>query len=190
MIEKAAKENILTTAMDMLREMPMQQVTIREIAKRAKVNIAAVSYYFSSKESLLAQALDTIIQTRMTQWVSQLVDQRQPTQTDLINFLLMLHQACVDQPDFAKTRVYSSLSSQSINQANLSIYTALFSLLRHLYPTRDESQLRLQTSLFFSSLVALSCSSQEMSAYTGMALTQKEALEEYVRQLIKLILPS
>lgn len=187
MLVKASKEAILITTMAMLREMPMQQVTIREIAKRAQVNIAAISYYFSTKEALFSEALDNIIQTSLAEWVSQHLDLNRPSEADLSRFLIMLHQACVDQPDFAKTRVYSSLTSQTLNGANLTIYTLLFTLLKNLYPSLSESPCRLRTSLLFSSLVALSCSPQEMSTFTGMTLTEQESLEQYVQQLIELI---
>lgn len=48
---------LLQAAVEVFAELGFRDATVREICKRAHVNIASVNYYFRSKESLYEQAL-------------------------------------------------------------------------------------------------------------------------------------
>ncbi|KYF58049.1 AcrR family transcriptional regulator [Sorangium cellulosum] len=52
------RQRLLAAAIDQIEKHGVGQVTVRKIAAAAGVNIAAVNYYFRSKEALLAAALD------------------------------------------------------------------------------------------------------------------------------------
>jgi AcrR family transcriptional regulator len=54
--EASAKDRILKTAIQLLFKTPPENLTTREIAKEAKVNVAAIHYYFQTKENLIAEA--------------------------------------------------------------------------------------------------------------------------------------
>jgi AcrR family transcriptional regulator len=54
--EASAKERILKTAIQLLFKTPPENLTTREIAKEAGVNVAAIHYYFQTKENLIAEA--------------------------------------------------------------------------------------------------------------------------------------
>lgn len=49
---RAARDQILRAAKELFAERGFRDTTVREIAKRAGVNGAAINYYFTSKESL------------------------------------------------------------------------------------------------------------------------------------------
>ena len=51
---RAAKERILRAARELFAENGFRDTTVRDIAKRAGVNGAAINYYFASKEALYA----------------------------------------------------------------------------------------------------------------------------------------
>ena len=63
----SAYERILVAAIDSLEEYGVNGATTRIIAERADVNIASVNYYFRSKENLLSQAAETIL-NRIFDW--------------------------------------------------------------------------------------------------------------------------
>lgn len=50
------KEKLIETVLQLLTVKSAHLLTIREIAKTANVNSAAISYYFGSKENLIAEA--------------------------------------------------------------------------------------------------------------------------------------
>ncbi|MGK3992467.1 TetR/AcrR family transcriptional regulator [Sorangium sp. So ce1024] len=56
------RQRLVAAAIDQIEKHGVGQVTVRKIAAAAGVNIAAVNYYFRSKEALLAAALDGSIQ--------------------------------------------------------------------------------------------------------------------------------
>ena len=57
-IPEGTRERLLVVARDVFSEHGFQGATVREICRRAEVNLAAVNYHFSSKEALFAAALD------------------------------------------------------------------------------------------------------------------------------------
>lgn len=52
------RERLLTVAREVFSELGFQGATVREICRRAEVNLAAVNYHFNSKEALFAASLD------------------------------------------------------------------------------------------------------------------------------------
>ncbi len=57
--ETSTKERILQTAIRLLFSTPLENLTTREIAREAGVNVAAIHYYFQTKENLVAEAYAT-----------------------------------------------------------------------------------------------------------------------------------
>lgn len=55
---ESTRERLLVVARAVFSEHGFQGATVREICRRAEVNLAAVNYHFSSKEALFAAALD------------------------------------------------------------------------------------------------------------------------------------
>lgn len=51
------RERLLHAAREVFSQYGFQGATVREICRRAEANVAAVSYHFGSKDSLLAEAL-------------------------------------------------------------------------------------------------------------------------------------
>ncbi|MFY2563204.1 TetR/AcrR family transcriptional regulator [Corallococcus terminator] len=60
--EQDARERILRATIICLERDGLDATGIREIAREAQVNSAAISYYFRSKERLLAQALEATLE--------------------------------------------------------------------------------------------------------------------------------
>ena len=55
---ESTRERLLIVAREVFSEQGFQGATVREICRRAEVNLAAVNYHFSSKEALFGAALD------------------------------------------------------------------------------------------------------------------------------------
>jgi TetR/AcrR family transcriptional regulator, regulator of cefoperazone and chloramphenicol sensitivity len=66
-LEKAEKlrdptrERILDAALDLFGERGLTGATVRDIAARAKVNVAAISYHFGGKEELYRAVAETVV---------------------------------------------------------------------------------------------------------------------------------
>ncbi|MGI6701161.1 MAG: TetR/AcrR family transcriptional regulator [Christensenellales bacterium] len=60
--EASAKDKIFQAAMELVTKgKTEQQITTREIASKAGVNLALVNYYYQSKENLLSQVVGTMM---------------------------------------------------------------------------------------------------------------------------------
>ena len=51
------KLRILEATQELIRERGFENASVREIAKRASVNVASINYYFSKKENLMGEIL-------------------------------------------------------------------------------------------------------------------------------------
>lgn len=69
------KEKMVAITARILREEGFKAATVRTIAKEANVNIAAVRYYFGSKEELIGAALEYMM-SALENVVSVLDDSR------------------------------------------------------------------------------------------------------------------
>jgi len=56
--EKGTKARILDVAEEMFAEQGLDRVSIRDITRQARVNLAAINYHFGSKEDLIAAVFE------------------------------------------------------------------------------------------------------------------------------------
>lgn len=56
----STKEKILKVTREIIAEEGFQNITIRKIANKAGVNVAAVNYYFGSKDAVINETLKTV----------------------------------------------------------------------------------------------------------------------------------
>lgn len=68
----ATPQRILQSSIQLFADHGFDQVTVRDIAERAKVNHAAISYYFGTKEQLIRHAIATVIAPLNAQRISAL----------------------------------------------------------------------------------------------------------------------
>ena len=91
------KEVILQVTLDMIKEEGFDKITIRKIAKAARVNIAMINYYFGSKENLMSQAIAVILENIKDAF--KLLDETQkPPVIRLRGFLTQYAITCLQNP--------------------------------------------------------------------------------------------
>lgn len=59
--ENGTKETILNITVDLINNCEISKITVRNVARLAHVNIAAINYHFGTKENLLDEALKRIL---------------------------------------------------------------------------------------------------------------------------------
>ena len=62
MKKESTKEKLLKVASALFSQKSFSDLTTREIANKAKVNLSAIKYYFSSKENLFIETLTLLLQ--------------------------------------------------------------------------------------------------------------------------------
>jgi AcrR family transcriptional regulator len=74
MNESTTRGRILSATMELLHRRAMPDISIREIASLADVNIASINYHFNSKETLFSEALERITILGHDEWVRCNID--------------------------------------------------------------------------------------------------------------------
>lgn len=136
--ESTAKEKIFQAAMELVTEGKTdQQITTREIASKAGVNLALVNYHYQSKENLLSQ----VVGTMMGEIIEQ-SNQNYHTDTDahtrLRNMLLATADAAFNYRNICEIAISLELKSGCGNSCKLVI-----PLLKEILTECDESDLNI-----------------------------------------------
>ncbi|OHD55722.1 MAG: hypothetical protein A2Y33_13860 [Spirochaetes bacterium GWF1_51_8] len=63
MKREKTKDKIIKSTLQIMSKDGVHSITVRKIATAAKVNIAAINYYFGSKESLIQESLKSFMET-------------------------------------------------------------------------------------------------------------------------------
>jgi len=74
---EGARERILQSALDLFGERGLNGATVRDIAARAKVNVAAISYHFGGKDELYREVAGMVIgsiERRIRQRIGHLIE--------------------------------------------------------------------------------------------------------------------
>lgn len=103
------KEFIKQTALNLFAKNGFEGTTVREIAKQAKVNLAMISYYFSSKEHLLEEIINEKL-SEIKILNTEIINAKS-TEDSLKNIIKLLLQKRIKNQDFFNL-LHSELSIQ------------------------------------------------------------------------------
>jgi len=136
--EANAKEKILQATIKLVTSgKTEQQITIREIASKAGVNLALVNYHYQSKENLLSQVVGTMMGDIIEKFI-----QDECANTDaslrLRNMLLATADAAFKYRNISKIAISLELKSGCENSCKMVI-----PLLREIFYERSESDLNI-----------------------------------------------
>ena len=95
----ATRERILEAALDLFGERGLTGTTVRDIAQRAKVNVAAISYHFGGKDELYRAVATSVIgsiEARVRDRIAPLLDKPPATAAAALKALQDLAETIVD----------------------------------------------------------------------------------------------
>jgi AcrR family transcriptional regulator len=136
--EASAKKKILHAAIELISEGKNErQITMRQIALRAGVNLALVNYYFQTKDNLLSQAvgimMDDIIEKTAKDGYTDA-----DAQKSLRDMLLTTADAAFKHRNISAIAISAELKSNCENSCKL-----VKPLLKDILPECSESDLRI-----------------------------------------------
>jgi len=97
----STKEKIIKVTMEIIAAEGFQNVTVRKITSRAGVNLAAVNYYFGSKDAVINEALITVT-LQLKNAFLHLKDEKFEPQARLALFLKDYAEVLFKYPDIIK----------------------------------------------------------------------------------------
>lgn len=98
------KEQIIQTALEIIGREGIHKITTREVAKRAKMNNAALNYHFGTKDNLIRQAMDVFIGRLSSAYTLLQEEDMEPGERVLV-FLKRFAELSVMYPGVTKSLV-------------------------------------------------------------------------------------
>lgn len=187
--EQAARERILRATINCIERDGLDATGIREIAREAQVNSAAISYYFRSKEKLIAQALE---QTLENAFGAVLVDFDRLREEGLgirEAFETLFEDVMVNSgryPRIAHAHLHDALVHQDYGSAAIQRLNAflgeLVSRLAPATPHLTEDRLRMALAQLWSPVLLLSMVPRLFDSFIHMDFGTLETRRAWVKQ--------
>lgn len=178
--ESTAKEKIFRAAMELVTEGKSdQQITTREIASKAGVNLALVNYYYQSKENLLSQVVGTMMGD-----IIEKSNQKSHSDTDALsklrNMLFATADAAFQYRNICKIAISLEMKSGCESSCKL-----VMPLLKEILTDCDESDLNiiaLQLMIPFHHIVL---EPELYSRYLDTDFFDEKMRKQKINQMIK-----
>ena len=152
------KEKIIDRTIHLIGEKGTTDVTVREIACAAGVNVAAVNYHFSSKEQMMALMEEQFI-GGFAEVLNILFDEKLDPEQRLFAwaneamFYLMSYPGIIILVNNKVNAEQPDSFGRSLDRMLKKNYRELKSLLGKVLNTRDEEVLNFKTTIFTSSII-------------------------------------
>lgn len=189
------KEKIIKVTMDIIAEEGFQCITIRKIAARAQVNIAAVNYHFGSKDAVVNEALRTVTNQLIdTYYILQ--DNSIDIRTRLEAFLNKYIEVLFKYPDVIKNMIDHAIHNSSFKeQAEYTIFlktqgiALLKTAISQLNPGKSEDYLYVKTLHMISALSWPILMGENMKEIVGIDLSDEVLRKMHVHLLLEQVCP-
>lgn len=115
--EMSAREKIIAATLSLIEKEGVHGLTTRVIASEANVNIAAINYYFGSKQKLIEETLLSAL-NHMFSDTADFVTQMGDSADDLLkNIMLYFLQGSVRYPGMIKAMLHEPVNNNNYNDA-------------------------------------------------------------------------
>ncbi len=181
------KRAIILATIECIEEFGISQVTVRKIAQRAEVNVAAVNYHFGSKEALLKQAMDATLNEG---FVNNINDYQQlwesaPTEA-LRSFLTDTLQGIIRYPNLTKAHFSAIFNENEYSEDFTQKFTVFLNRLHNLIqPILKEPHNKVGTSQLFSTILFAGMMSPMFHRFDQLDLTLPQDQQQFIDTLMQ-----
>lgn len=186
-----SKEKIIKAATDLISENPNcpEEITIREISKRANVGVGLINYHFETKEKLIEICVQNIINGIVAKFseISALTKNDPPFERlDRLGNMTLSY--LFDHRAVSKISGLSDMNSPSINDNTQRTLEAYIPLVTACRPDWDEKKIRLKTFELISCMQLSFLRHDVLRQTDGIDLTDPCERRKYHTQMLKSIL--
>ena len=181
------RSRIMEAAIEAIGREGNLNVTIREIAERAEVNIAAINYHFSSKENLIAE-VESVTMEKVQLVYNLLTDDSKSPRERLMEWADQLMIYLIDYPGIIYMIGSRVLQSEN-KSAGLADYlsvsdTRLYPAVRELTGIMDDQLLSYKALQLLSGVVYPSLIYSGTKKALGRIISSEQIRREYLELLI------
>lgn len=190
--EKPTREQILDVTLDAIQTEGLQSLTIRRIAERAGVNVAAVNYHFGSKEALLDEVLG-LLTSDLRDTFAVLGEAGAPPRERLRRFLDAFSTALLQHPEIYRQALGAGLADVDAHRRYLSFLRAeglyaLKALVREVTGEADERRLSLRVLQAVGGLIYPLLVAPLLEQAVGLRLSEDAVRREHVTVCLEALL--
>jgi AcrR family transcriptional regulator len=184
----STREKILEAAIALIEECSVAQLTVRKIAGRAGVNLAAINYHFSTKKKLV-DSLMAYMTRHVIGDLDEIISRRGlSAQQRLRRLFQYLIEGGARYPGAVKAHLYNSFVHNDYSNVFLKEFNAFLDRLagmleRHLPPARRK-RLALRLLEAISSILFLSMLPHAFQAFSGRSFTDARIRRAYLEHLL------
>lgn len=177
------KEKILQTVMSLLdNEEDLGQITVREIASRAEVNVALINYYFGSKEMLIQEAvankMNLFTRTLLVQEPDQSIEER------IVNFFISISDFSFQNYYLAKYSIQHDMNNGSVETIAI-----LINPLREYYQnSKTELELKIIAAQLIIPIQSMFIHADKFYSFAYVDISKKETRDMMIKQIISNVL--
>jgi AcrR family transcriptional regulator len=107
--KQTGKEALLLATIACIEKKGIHAVTVRDIAKEADVNVAAVNYYFGSKEKLFEETLVMTSQNALVDW-KEIIEREYATAHELFTDLFLYSiEGVIRYPNITRAHLHDAV---------------------------------------------------------------------------------
>jgi AcrR family transcriptional regulator len=188
----STREKVILAAIDCIEERGLQSLTIRSIAAKARVNSAAISYYFGTKEQLVEEVLNRTLGElkKIPEEIlrAEGLDLRQRLQA----FFTALFDGLIRWPRLIKAHLQSPLLDGNYGTPFCDMFnsflTDLLRRLEELPSGQREQNLRLPIIQSISAVFIPGLMPGLFQYFAGLDFADPEARRSYVEDLVNRLL--
>ncbi|UOO38319.1 TetR/AcrR family transcriptional regulator [Oscillospiraceae bacterium CM] len=183
-----AKLRILEAAIAAIEEYGFKNITVRRIAAKADVNVAAINYYFRTKEQLLEQVIALTLENTFD-WSDLAYADNLPPKEMLFAVIDHLSRNALNYPEITRAHYFEAMvnghtDTQAVKALNGFMETLLTKLLAN-GCTIPEKSLRLTvTQVFMAGLFAVGVAPAMFDAFSGIQMANDGDRRQFLRHLI------
>jgi TetR/AcrR family transcriptional regulator, regulator of cefoperazone and chloramphenicol sensitivity len=186
--EEPVQKRIIEAAIACIERDGPQGATIREIAREAGVNSAAISYYFRSKDALMTEALAATLENAFGDWEVLLKERSKDLDLRVRSILLELIAGALKFPGLVKTHLYDTFMNGASRTAFIKRFakflTALTREMAVFFPDRSVREIRSEAVQMVSAAFLPGLMPQLFRNTAGLDLSEPGCRVSYVDSLV------
>lgn len=185
------KEAIIQATIDLIEEKGehLEEITVREICKRAGVGLGLVNYHFGNKDKLIEQCVERIINGTVEHFQNIREKTEGMTSFEKLEYLgNMTLDFLFEHYAVSKISVLTDMQTPKDNDNTSRTYTAYLPLVAACRPDLDESSIRRKTFCLITVMQQMFLRYDTASKLMDIDLTKKENRKVWHTQILHDIL--
>ncbi|PXV95621.1 TetR family transcriptional regulator [Lachnotalea glycerini] len=179
--EKDVRQCMIKATIELLNEIPdIEKITVRQIAKRAKVGVGSINYHFNSKDNLLSIAVRDVL-------AEMAINLSKPTANLNLNprdrLKTMLKELC--NAAVTNEKLTQFMVTHDILSGNMHALLYIIPILKEIFKDKkEEIELRVIALQILQPLQVAAIAPTAFCMYSSFNLYDKKARNQFIDQLL------